>query len=83
MFRVSAANLTLLIFIAFLLAGASALAATAVLFSGAITDAVEGVTGPVPVIVLGALIGTLSAYIVHEITALVPGIVRVVTRSRA
>ena len=83
MSRLSPASQTLLLFLAFLLAGAAALAASAVLMGRLIVDAGDGDATIAAVVTAGALVGTLASYVVHEVTALAPGVVRAVTQQRS
>lgn len=82
MSRVTPATVTLLLFVAFLLAGAAALAAAAVIMGALIVDASQGDAGALGVIAAGAMTGTLASFIVHEITMAAPGVVRDLSRRR-
>ncbi|MEQ1649711.1 MAG: hypothetical protein ABL898_14095 [Hyphomicrobiaceae bacterium] len=80
--RLSSSSQTLLLFLAFVLAGASALAASALILGGLIVEAGDGLAGPLAVIAAGALTGTLASFVIHEITLVAPGIVRALSRRR-
>jgi hypothetical protein len=62
------------LFTAFLTAGAIALAAAFLILVQMITSASEVAHGALYVIAAGALVGTLTAFVIHEIAEILPGV---------
>ena len=62
------------IFVGFLTAGAVAMAFAYVVLGRVIIDASAGDAGPILVIAGGALVGTLTAFVIHEIGQVLPGV---------
>ena len=62
------------IFVGFLAAGAVAMAAAYLILSRMIMDASSGDAGPFVVIAGGALVGTLTAFVIHEVGSVLPGV---------
>ena len=67
-------RITGVIFVGFLTAGAVAMAVAYVVLGRVIIDASAGDAGPIPVIAGGALVGTLTAFVIHEIGQVLPGV---------
>jgi ABC-type Mn2+/Zn2+ transport system permease subunit len=65
---------TATLFTSFLAAGATALAAAFLILGQMITMASDVPHGPLYVIAAGALVGTLTAYVIHEIAEILPGV---------
>jgi hypothetical protein len=65
---------TATLFTAFLTTGAIALAAAFLILGQMITSASEVAHGPLYVIAAGALVGTLTAFVIHEIAEVLPGV---------
>ena len=63
------------IFVGFLTSGAVAMAVAYVVLGRVIIDASAGDAGPILVIAGGALVGTLTAFVIHEIGQVLPGVV--------
>ena len=80
MFRLSSSRVTVLLFVAFVIAGGAALAAATLILGALIVAASEGGSGPVGVIAAGALTGVLAAAVVHQISAVAPGVARILVR---
>ena len=68
-------RITGVIFVGFLTAGAVAMAVAYVVLGRVIIDASAGDAGPILVIAGGALVGTLTAFVIHEIGQVLPGVV--------
>jgi hypothetical protein len=62
------------IFAGFLGAGAIALAAAYLILGRMIIDASAGDSGPLAVIAGGALVGTLTAFVIHEVGSVLPNV---------
>lgn len=62
------------IFLGFLTAGAIALAAAYLILGRIIIDASVGDMGALAVIAGGALVGTLTAFVIHEIGSVLPAV---------
>jgi hypothetical protein len=71
---ISERSLTAALFTSFLTAGAIALAAAFLILGYMITSASEVAHGPLYVIAAGALVGTLTAFVIHEIAEVLPGV---------
>lgn len=67
-------RVTGVLFTAFLAAGAVAMAAAYLILGRMIMDASAGDAGPVVVIAGGALVGSLTAFVIHEVGAVLPGV---------
>lgn len=67
-------RVTGLIFVGFLAAGAVAMAAAYLILGRMIIDASTGDGGPLIVIAGGALVGTLTAFVIHEVGSVLPGV---------
>ena len=67
-------RITGVIFVGFLTAGAVAMAVAYVVLGRVIIDASAGDAGPILVIAGGALVGTLTAFVIHEIGQVLPGV---------
>ena len=67
-------RVTGLIFVAFITAAAAAMAAAYLILGRMIIDAGSGDGGPLFVIAGGALVGTLTAYVIHEIGNVLPSV---------
>ncbi len=61
-------------FTSFLTAGAIALATAFLILGQMITLASEVAHGPFYVIAAGALVGTLTAFVIHEVAEVLPGV---------
>ena len=68
------------LFAGFLAAGSIALAAAYLVFGRVIVDASAGEAGPMLVISGGALVGTLTAFVIHEIGFVLPGVMARLSR---
>jgi pheromone shutdown protein TraB len=62
------------LFTIFLAAGAVALAAAFLILGHMITIAGEVANGPLYVIAAGALVGTLTAFVIHEVGCVLPDV---------
>ncbi len=62
------------IFLGFLTAGAVALAVAYLILGRIIIDASAGDTSPLAVVAGGALVGTLTAFVIHEIGDVLPSV---------
>lgn len=62
------------IFLGFLAAGAIALAAAYLILGRMIIDASAGDAGPLAVIAGGALVGTLTGFVIHEVGMVLPNV---------
>jgi hypothetical protein len=71
---VSERRLTAMLFTSFLAAGATALAAGFLILGQMIVMAGEVSGGPLYVIASGALVGTLTAFVIHEVGLVLPGV---------
>ena len=69
------------LFVGFLGAGSIALAAAYLVFGRLIIDASAGEAGAVLVIAGGALVGTLTAFVIHEIGNVLPGVMARLSRA--
>jgi len=67
-------QVTGVLFGVFLLSGALALAAAYIVLGRIIVDASEGESGAALVIAGGALVGTLTAFVIHEVGQVLPGV---------
>jgi ABC-type Mn2+/Zn2+ transport system permease subunit len=67
-------NQTATLFTSFLTAGAVALASAFLILGQMITSASDVAHGPLYVIAAGALVGTLTAFVIHEIADVLPGV---------
>ncbi len=67
-------RITGLIFVAFIAAAACAMAASYLILGRLIIDAGTGEGQPLFVVAGGALVGTLTAYVIHEIGNVLPGV---------
>ena len=67
--------------VGFLSAGAIAMAAGFVVLGRMIVDASTGDAGPMIVIAGGCLVGTLTAFVIHEIGCVLPGVMARLYRS--
>ena len=67
-------RVTSLIFVGFLASGAVAMAAAYLILGRMIIDASSGDAGPLVVIAGGALVGTLTAFVIHEVGSVLPGV---------
>jgi hypothetical protein len=67
-------RVTGLIFMGFLASAAVAMAAAYIILARMIVDAGAGDAGPIAVIAGGALVGALTAYIIHEVGNVLPGV---------
>ena len=67
-------NVTRLLFGALLAAGTVAMAAAYVLLGHMIVDASAGDATAMSVITAGILVGTLTAYVIHEVGMVLPGV---------
>lgn len=65
-------RVTGVIFLCFLAAGAIALAAAYLILGRMIIDASAGDMGTLAVVAGGALVGTLTAFVIHEIGSVLP-----------
>ena len=68
------------LFASFIAAGSIALAAAYLVFGRVIIDASAGEAGPMLVISGGALVGTLTAFVIHEIGFVLPGVMARLSR---
>ena len=68
------------IFAGFLAAGALAMAAAYLVFGRVIVDASTGDAGPMLVIAGGALVGSLTAFVIHEVGQVLPGVMARLSR---
>ena len=68
------------IFAAFLASGAIAMAAAYLILGRMIVDASAGDAGPLVVIAGGALVGTLTAFVIHEVGSVLPGVMARLSR---
>ena len=64
------------LFFLFLAAAAIAMAHAYMILGRLIIAAGDGISGPVAIIAAGALVGTLTAFVIHEISAVLPGVMR-------
>ncbi len=71
---ISERRLTAALFTGFLAAGAVALAAAFLILGHMITMAGDVTHGPLYVIAAGALVGTLTAFVIHEVGCILPGV---------
>lgn len=69
------------LFLGFLTAGAFALAAAYLILGRIIIDAGSDGMGPLSVIAGGALVGTLTAYVIHEVGSVLPSVMARLYRS--
>ena len=68
------------IFVGFLATGAVAMAAAYLVLGRVIIDASTGDAGPLLVIAGGALVGTLTAFVIHEVGQVLPGVMARLSR---
>ena len=69
------------LFVGFLAAGAIAMAAAYLVLGRVIIDASTGDAGPILVIAGGALVGTLTAFVIHEVSQVLPGVMARLNRN--
>ena len=77
---ISERQLTATLFTSFLTAGAIALAAAFLILGQMITMAGDVAYGSLYVIAAGALVGTLTAFVIHEVAEVLPGVMEVLHR---
>ncbi len=71
---ISERHVTGAIFTGFLASGAAAMTLGYVILGRMIVDASAGEAGPLIVIASGAMVGTLTAFVIHEIGGVLPDV---------
>ena len=67
-------HITAALFVGLLAAGAIAMTEAYMILGRMIVSAGEGEGSPLLVIAAGALVGTLTAYVIHEVDNVLPGV---------